>query len=152
MFSETEFLINRNEFLYEERCKVLSNLINSLVANPEIPVITDDFYDQARVEIKAKVKLFCFCLCSKICKLSKFIILKIKIDDLVVDLTLVSAILFWEVLHFLGLNSWNNTNFNLEICIKKIENSKDFVSMILAYFFWGNSLSLKKFYMCVIVS
>lgn len=51
-------------------------------------------------------------------------------NDSVLDLTLVSAILIWEVLHFLGLNSWNNRNFDLEICIKLIENSKDFVMKI----------------------
>ncbi len=48
---------------------------------------------------------------------------------LVLDLTVVSAILFWEILHFLGLNSWNNEHFNLEICIKLIENSKNFVNI-----------------------
>lgn len=51
-------------------------------------------------------------------------------NDSVLDLALVSAILIWEVLHFLGLNSWDNHNLNLEICIKLIESSKDFVRKI----------------------
>jgi hypothetical protein len=48
-------------------------------------------------------------------------------NDSVIGLTLVSAILIWEILHFLGLNSWNNHHFNLEIGIRLIESSKDFV-------------------------
>lgn len=44
--------------------------------------------------------------------------------ELVVDLAIVSTVLLWEILHFMGLNSWNNNHFNLDICIKSIENSK----------------------------
>ena len=59
-------------------------------------------------------------------------------NESVIDLTLVSAILIWEILHFLGLNSWVNDNFNLDICIKLVESSKSLASKRFRYVF--NSL------------
>ncbi len=53
-----------------------------------------------------------------------FNIYLLKMQDLVNDLTLVSVILLWHILHFLNQNSWNNDHFNLAICSKLIENSK----------------------------
>ena len=45
----------------------------------------------------------------------------------IIDLALVSAILLWEILNFLKLNSWNNEYFNYDICIKTIEDSHSLV-------------------------
>ena len=48
-------------------------------------------------------------------------------NALIPELVVVSGILLFEILHLLSLNSWNNTDFTLEICVKSIEESKHLV-------------------------
>ncbi|CAF0746137.1 unnamed protein product [Brachionus calyciflorus] len=100
MFQETEFFSNRNEILYEEKCKYLSNLIKSLICDPEIAELIEKSYDDEIYDLKTQMKAQ------------------------LLDLTLVSCILLWEILHFISLNSWNGADFNLEILIKIIEKSE----------------------------
>ena len=50
-------------------------------------------------------------------------------EESLFDLTLVSSVLLWEILHFLKLNLWDNEYFNYDICIQLIENSKSIVSV-----------------------
>ncbi len=50
-----------------------------------------------------------------------------NMQESVSDLCLVSAVLLWEILTFLKLNSWSNEYFNYDICIQAIENSKSIV-------------------------
>lgn len=52
-------------------------------------------------------------------------------QELVIDLSLVSAILLWEILTFLKLNSWSNQYFNYDICIQTIEDSKSIVNKFI---------------------
>ena len=52
MFHETEFFGYRNEFLYEEKCKYLFNLMNSIINDPELPKILDEEKYELRIRVK----------------------------------------------------------------------------------------------------
>lgn len=43
------------------------------------------------------------------------------------DLTVVTGILMWEILHFLSLSTWNSADFNLDLCVKAIDTSNVFI-------------------------
>lgn len=96
-------------------------LVEILLGEPELPIAFENKQD---LEIKVKLMFY---ICVLFDHLRKNICHK-KTKDLVFDLTIVSAILLWDILHFLSLNSWNNEHFNLVLCVKLIESSKSFVS------------------------
>ncbi len=52
---------------------------------------------------------------------------------ILLDMTFVSSILIWELMHFTKMNSWKNDHFNFDILIKQIENSENIV--IKRFFF-----------------
>ena len=108
---------------------MLSSIVISLISEPELATLPEAYYEQEKIENRLKVisLIFHFKLNGK--NNDTFLVSAFKMNSLVLDLTIVSALLFWEILHFLGLNSWNSTDFNLEICVKLIENSKYFVNM-----------------------
>jgi hypothetical protein len=100
----------------------LRNLIEPLISDPELAEIPQDesisreiYAQNIKVSYNSIDYLGLFGLTLKY---------KLKMQNLVNDLTLVSVILLWHILHFLSQNSWNNDHFNLAICSKLIENSK----------------------------
>jgi len=82
----------------------LARLVPLLLAEPELAVLRQIDSDSTEWELHRSMQ------------------------ESVNDLCLVSAILLWEILTFLKLNSWTNEYFNYDICIQIIENSKSLVS------------------------
>jgi hypothetical protein len=50
-------------------------------------------------------------------------------DELVLEFTLISGILMYEILLFLSMPSWNSEHFSLGISVKMVEESKHLVNI-----------------------
>ena len=144
MFNETQFYTNRTDVISEEkynlnsefdlidynfyfmsRCKLLVKLINTLVCDPELAVISNESLIEESYFSNEKVILSKQIHNSTI---NKIIIYLIKQQELVCDLTIVTSNLIWEILNSLKMASWSNEYFNFDMCIELIEKSLNFVS------------------------
>ena len=106
MFSETEFLRHRNEYLYSEKCRHLVQLVEALIGEPEQATtgatqssLTRVFDEREQAELE---------------KLAR---------ELTHTVSVTSVLLIWEIMHFLSLTSWTSEHYSLEQCCARIESS-----------------------------
>lgn len=100
----------------------LVKLVNVLLSDPELAVISNQSLIEESYLLNEKVKFFIF-LQEKYFSLIHYK----KQQELVSDLTLVSSNLMWAILNFLKMASWSNAYFNFDTCIDLIEKTQNLV-------------------------
>jgi hypothetical protein len=68
---------------------------------------------------------------------SDYIVFYEKTQRLVIDLTIVSSVLLWEITHLIKMSTWKNEHFNYDSFIKQLDSSQlfeDFIKRLLNEF------------------